>query len=376
MGIYRRKNRQGKHYGPWYIQYPDGTDSSTGKTKYACKKVGFSKRQAERALARKILDWQERKLVGPEGRKAYLFWELADWYESLPAVTRAKSSHKIRQHCVRLKAGFGHLMADEIKPSMIEAYQQKRLSEVSSRGTPYRPASVNREIEVMRRIYNLAVREDMAVKNPCWKVTRLPEQNARDRVLSPEEWERLLKALPRHAADIATAAYNTGMRVGEITGLTWDRVNMKEGCFNLTPEDTKTGEGRHVYFNGEVREVLERLGKARSSSHNFVFTYNGKPLKSIKTCFATALKKAKIRDFRFHDLRHTFNTNLRKAGVDRTVIMKLTGHKTLSMFLRYSTVDERDAREAMEKFGDFIVRRQKSTAKPTAEAKKGQATLA
>ena len=81
-------------------------------------------------------------------------------------------------------------------------------------------------------------------------------------------------------------------------------------------------------------------------------------------------------DFIFHDLRPIFVTMGRRAGIDPTVIMKLTGHKTLSMFLRYSTVNERDAREAMEKFSDFIGREYKSTANSTAEAKKGQATFA
>lgn len=130
--------------------------------------------------------------------------------------------------------------------------------------------------------------------------------------------------------------------------MTWDRVNMREGYFSLKPKDTKTGEGRRVYFNGEVREMLERLGKVRSLSHNFVFTFRGKPLKSIKVCLARALKKANITNFRLHDLRHTFTTNARKAGVDRTVIMKLTGHKTLSMFTRYNSVDEADARQALQ----------------------------
>lgn len=79
------------------------------------------------------------------------------------------------------------MRAEDIKPSMIEAYQQKRISEVTYRDAPYKPASINREIEVMRRIYNLAMREEMVLKNPCWKVNRLSERNARDRVLSSEE---------------------------------------------------------------------------------------------------------------------------------------------------------------------------------------------
>ena len=348
MGIYRRKNKQGKYYGPWYIQYPKGADISTGKIKYACEKVGFSKRWADRAFAKKLLEWQERKFLGLQKRKEYTFGELVAWYLSLPKTNQVKSIYKIRQHCRTLKEFFGQLKADDIKPSMVEAYQQKRLSAISCRGTPYKPASVNRVLEVMRRIYNLAIREDMVTKNPCWKVTRLSERNARDRVLSKEELERVLKELPPHAADIVSVGYHTGMRAGEIYGLTRDRVNMREGYLNLTPKDTKTGEARHVYFVREVRDILERLLKVRHMSHQFVFTYEGEPFKSIKYSLAKALERAGIEDFRFHDLRHTYTTNARKAGVDRTVIMKLTGHKTLSMFTRYNSVDEADARQALQ----------------------------
>jgi len=348
MGIYRRKNEEGEYYGPWYMQYPRSADPLNGKIKYACEKVGFSKKIAKRAFAKKMLEWEQQKFLGLKKRKDYLFGELVDWYLSLPKTHQLRSIYKVRQHCMKLKETFGNMAADDIKSSMIEAYQQKKVSGITYRGAPYKSASVNRELEVMRRIYNLAIREEMVLKNPCWKVTRLSERNSRDRVLSPEEKEKLLRVLPQHGADVVTTAYHTGMRAGEIFGMTWDRVNMKDGYFSLSPKDTKTGEGRRVYFNAEVKGILERLGKVRSITHNFVFTFKGRPLKSIKVCLARALKKANITNFHLHDLRHTFTTNARKAGVDKTVIMKLTGHKTLAMFTRYNTVDEADAREALE----------------------------
>jgi integrase len=208
----------------------------------------------------------------------------------------------------------------------------------------------------MRRIFNLAMRDDRVEKNPCWKVTRLSEKNARDRVLSGEELNILLKKLPQHAADIVAVGYHTGMKAGEIFDLTWDRVNMKEGLFILESEDTKTGDSRHIYFNAPVREILERVGKVRPISHNYVFTYHAKPLKSIKTALANALEETGIKNFRFHDLRHTWTTNARKAGVDRTVIMKLTGHKTLSMFTRYNSVDEDDGKQALKMMDRYFAK--------------------
>ncbi len=370
MGIYRRKNKGGQHYGPWYVKYPTGINSATGKIKYTSRKVGFSKRLAELAFSKRMVEWQERKHLGLQKRQEYLFREIADWYLALPKTNQVRSIYKIRQHCRRLKEEFGHLKADEIKPFMIEAYQQKRLSQVTYRGTPYRPASVNRELEVMRRIFNLAIREEMAARNPCWKVTRLSEKNARDRVLSREDLKSLIARLPPHASDIVTVAYYTGMRAGEIFGLTWDRVNMKEGFLILTQQDTKTEKGRHVYFNGLVREILERLGRVRFISHNRVFTYQGNPVRSIKNALATALQETGIKDFRLHDLRHTFTTNARKAGVDRMVIMKLTGHKTLSMFTRYNTVDQADAKEAMEKLDSHYAKEGQTSAAIVLQAQK------
>jgi integrase len=373
MGIYRRRDKQKKYYGPWYMQYPQEVDPIAGKVKYACEKVGFSKRRAERAFAKKMVEWEKRKHLGLEKKKEYLFRELVDWYLSLPAASRLKSIGKIRQHCEGLKEAFGNAKASQIKPGDVEEYREKKLLQTHYRGTMYRSASVNREIEVMRRIFNLAMRDDRVEKNPCWKVTRLSENNARDRVLSDEELNTLLKNLPQHAADIGAVGYHTGMRAGEIFNLTWDRVNMREGFFILQSEDTKTGNPRHVYFNGAVREILQRLGKVRHISHNHVFIYHGKPLKSIKTALANALKKTGIGDFRFHDLRHTWITNARKAGVDRTVIMKLTGHKTLSMFTRYNSVDEADARQALQLMDSYFETRMRgTTALPLQAQKRGQ----
>ena len=191
-------------------------------------------------------------------------------------------------------------------------------------------------------------------KNPCFKVALLPENNKRDRVISQDGYQTLIKHLPKHAADIIATAYHTGMRVSEITGLTWDRVNMKEGFIDLGPGDTKTSEPRRIYFNDALRELFAERGKVRRINHQSVFTYRGKPIASIRHSFLDACKKAGIRDFRVHDLRHTFNTNMRKAGVDRSVIMKITGHKTTVMFERYNTVDSEDARCAMNRFEGYL----------------------
>ncbi len=148
------------------------------------------------------------------------------------------------------------------------------------------------------------------------------------------------------------------MRRGKILNLTWEKVNMKVGFIDLEPKDTKTSEPRRLYFNDVLWDIFKKAFAKRGRSP-FVFARRGRPIKSIRNGFEEALKRAEIKNFRFHDLRHTFNTNMRKAGVDQAVIMKLTGHKTLSMFSRYNTVDQGDALEEMRKL-DLLLFEQKS----------------
>ncbi|MBF0495312.1 MAG: site-specific integrase [Deltaproteobacteria bacterium] len=129
---------------------------------------------------------------------------------------------------------------------------------------------------------------------------------------------------------------------------------MNQGVIQLEAADTKTKQPRLIYLHQQVLDIFKKLYEDRNVDHDFVFTYEGNPIKSIKTCFNKACYRAGIDDFRFHDLRHTFNTLMRKAGVSKSVIMQLTGHKTDAMFHRYDTVDEADARDALVKLNQVV----------------------
>ena len=146
------------------------------------------------------------------------------------------------------------------------------------------------------------------------------------------------------------------MRAGEIFGLTWDQVFLREGIITLDAKDAKSREPRMIHLNDELFEVFFRRSKIRSIIHNRVFTFPGRnrPLNTIRHSFKRACLEAGIEDFRFHDLRHTFNTNMRKAGVPESVIMKMTDHRSREMFDRYNTVDKEDAQDALRKFDDFL----------------------
>ncbi len=153
--------------------------------------------------------------------------------------------------------------------------------------------------------------------------------------------------------------YLTGMRRGEILELTWDRVNLDNGFIDLTPDDTKTEEPRRIYFNSIkiLKNVLIEASKKRKHGQNLVFTKSdGSPVPKwyIQRLLKKACKDAGTGPYRLHDLRHTFNTNMTKAGVDQVTTMKLTGHKTNSMFIRYSHLDREQGERAMGKLSGFL----------------------
>ena len=113
------------------------------------------------------------------------------------------------------------------------------------------------------------------------------------------------------------------------------------------PEDTKTNEGRDVPLKSELVEMLKALPRGLPMTP--VFTYKGHSIAEMKRSFATACKRAGIKDFTFHDLRHTFNTNAYRAGVPILTIMKITGHESMRMFRRYTTISMDDLKEAVGK---------------------------
>lgn len=174
MGIYRRKGRDGEPHAPFIVRYPLSRHPKTGKILYTTVSAGYSRQEANAVFARKMLERQHKRQRGIEYRKELLFSELVDWYLALSSTGRLRTHPKIGQHCRILKAHFGNILAKDIKPFMIEDYQRERRSRKTLRGIEYRPVSVNREYEVLKRILNLAVREDFLDRILCFKVLRLP----------------------------------------------------------------------------------------------------------------------------------------------------------------------------------------------------------
>ncbi len=342
----------------WFIKYPIGRDPLTGKIKYKIEKVGEFKKLAERAYQKKMVEWAEKKYLDIREESKLTFSQLVKWFLELPVVRQNKTIKDIERACRDLEKVFGPMLVREIKPAMVEKYQHQRLQEPTRYGKPRSAANVNRTIAVLKRMFNLAVREELADKNPCWKVKMLPENNARDRILSAEELERLLIHLPRTCGPgRAFCLPDRHEGRGDFQSHLGQGGSETTGSFGWRLKIPKLLNRGLFFFVMKLLDILKEAGKVRGLGHNRVFTYKGKPLNKIKKAFPNACRKARIANFRFHDLRHTFNTNMRKAGVDQSVIMKLTGHKTPSMFQRYNTVDLADAKNAYQKLEALLEQR-------------------
>ncbi|MCK4389817.1 MAG: hypothetical protein KAV83_06230 [Desulfobacterales bacterium] len=127
MGVYRRKDKDGKPYGPWIIQYPYAVDPKTGKAKYTSEKAGHGKRLADLAFGKKMIEWEKKKHLGLESKREYSLAELVDWYLELPKVKRKKSYKDDVGRAKILKEKFGGYLAKDIKPAMVETFQHELL---------------------------------------------------------------------------------------------------------------------------------------------------------------------------------------------------------------------------------------------------------
>ena len=310
------------------------------------EKIDKSKKAAERCLNEVEIAVTDGKHIKKSPDAKTTFSELAQWYVELDKVKAKRSYERDKRSLKHIVHFFGNRLLKNITPSLVEGYQYKRLSESSYRGHLTKPATVNRELACLKSIFNKAILNDKAERNPTRGVKMLPENNERDRVLSLEEYNSLLAHCPPHIKPIVKLGYHTGMRQGEILGLVWGKIDFKEKRIKLRPEDTKTNEGRKVYLNREVIEMLQAMPRGLPEVH--VFTRNGKPINSIREGFESTLKRAGIEDFTFHDLRHTYVTNKRREGFHDFVIMASTGHKNLKTHRRYNTVSDEELRDLAE----------------------------
>ena len=248
--------------------------------------------------------------------------------------------------CNMLFETFGSFRLTEINAPMIEKFKQKRLEGKTFYKRKRNPATVNRELCVLSKIFSLAFDAELIDSNPCRRVRKFRTDTRRTRYLTFEEEARLFEKLESQewVQRIVMMAINTGMRQGEIFDLTWFDVDLSRGLLHV--RFSKNGKDRFVPINQTVRRMLE--GLPRTSEYVFPSPKTEGRLIDIKSSFDKAKKEAGIRDFRFHDLRHTAATRMADGGADAFALAEIFGWSDVRMSLRYTHATDEAKRRAVE----------------------------
>jgi integrase len=320
--------------------------------------VGFSIEEARDAEGKRRSQKRGNRIFDIRPDSKMTFDELTKWYIGLETVKSRAYFETLKINLNSFNKKFGSIIITNLKPVDLQNYQVKRQDE------GYSDSYIDQEIGAARTMINKAFDNDIVcgdVLRVFKKVKKLLKRNAnaRSMIITPGQFQKLMDELPRHARAIVATAFYTGMRRGEIVSLTWDKVDLKKRMITLEAKDTKDKKPRKVPICDELAYILSDTLRAIYDNH--VFLYRGKPIKDIRTTLARACRKIGMEygrqdkaGFVFHDLRHTFNTLMRKAGIDESVIMSITGHSTREMFDRYNTIDEEDTRNALTKFQGLL----------------------
>jgi integrase len=233
----------------------------------------------------------------------------------------------------RLKEWFGSCPAEELTPKEIEGSLARGADKEK-----WAPSTFNHYRSLVSLSYRLGILNQKVTSNPARSVTHRREDNNRVRFLTTEEEKELRKiigaAWVSHMPEF-DLAINTGLRKGSQYGLTWEMVDLGGRMLNIPR--TKNEESLHVPLNDSAVAALKVvLDRGTGRGRVFQSTKTGEPLQNGRHWFEDAVIKAGVKNFRWHDLRHTFASRLRMRGAPLEDIADLLGHKSLTMTRRYA----------------------------------------
>ncbi len=281
-----------------------------------------------------------------------------------------------------LEACFGSLYSRDLRS--VVAFDIERFK-TTRRKDGIKPATVNRDLDRIRKVFACAVEWGFLSQHPLRMVKRIKVDNERVRYLRADEEKRLRKALadreverrkqrqsgnkwlrergneerpiwPKygftdHVLPIVLLALNTGMRRGELFGVEWRSVSMAGKLLTVDAGNAKSGKTRHIPLNSEAMDVLRRWKKQQDGSGLVFPSASGARFNNINKAWAGIITAARLPDFNFHDLRHDFASKLVMAGVDLNTVRELMGHADIKMTLRYAHLAPSHLADAVAKLG-------------------------
>lgn len=260
------------------------------------------------------------------------------------------------------KERIGHLSLAGITPAIISQERDVLANGKTFKSPKRSPSTVIRYMAVLSHLMNTAMKEWQLVEdNPVRKVAKPKEPRGRVRFLSDDERTALLSECKAsknpYLHDVVMVALCTGMRRGEIMHLTWDQVHFDRR--NIVIENTKNGERRTIPIRGEIERLLTERAKIRRIDTPYIFpalyraNKQAKPI-DLQGAWDSALERAKIENFKFHDLRHTAASYLTMQGATLAELAEVLGHKTLQMVKRYSHLSEQHTGDLLERLGKKV----------------------
>jgi integrase len=253
------------------------------------------------------------------------------WQDAVVRWLREQAHKASLRDDKRMLRWLHRFMADRelqsINRTIVEAIIEAKQAEGCSNAT------VNRHLGLVRAILRRCVRDwEWLDRAPA--VRLLKEPTRRIRFLTHDQAAALLKELPPHLRDMATFTLATGLRAANVTGLTWEQVDLERKVAWVHPDQAKARKAIAVPLNLAAIEVLARQ---RGSHAERVFTYEGAPVRQLSTkAWYKALKRVGITDFKWHDLRHTWASWHMQAGTPLFALQELAGWESERMVRRYA----------------------------------------
>jgi integrase len=307
--------------------------------------AGKTEGEARRVLRGRLKQLAARTWIEPEQERMTVS-EMLDTYEADLASRTAKALDSIKCHLRPVRAAFGDRRAMDLRADDFERFRSDRLSEGKARQT------IDHELGALRAAYRLARKQERIIRAPF--VPMFHEHNVRRGWIEQAEAERIAAELGEPLGVLTLFARGSTWRRSEVESLTWEQVDRAAREVRLF--DSKNGRGRVLPLDDYLSGLIERMWARReyqtasgSALSPLVFHRNGKPVGDWRKAWAAACQKAGRPDALFHDLRRSGIRDLVRAGVPQSVVMAISGHRTISTFLRYDIASEEDKRSALER---------------------------
>ena len=339
MSIYQRgKNKK------WYCKF-----QINGVRHTLALKNAVDKKTAELLEAELKVKYSGGEVINTKDIK--FFW-LCDKFEEY-AKNNRKNYDKDKGMIKKLKNFYGNCDLTTFEPYMVERYRTKRKND------GMKPATINKEVGILRRMFSIAVDNGWLKRNPAVKklVKPLYVENTDKKILSIEEEKKLLTACKGDCAfikPIIICALHSAMRKSEILNLKWQNVDLENKLITILIQ--KNRKKSYIPISNKLNDELKKLYSQKSSDYVFVNPLTNQPYVNIRNSYNKVLEQAGIKEFTFHSLRHTACTRMIERGVPIDVVQAIMRHSNISITLEvYNHINQDRKIKAIQTLNDYCL---------------------